>query len=342
MEFGIFDHLDNDHLPVDRYYDERLRIIEAYDRAGFHAYHIAEHHATPLGMAPSPNVFLAAVAQRTKRLRFGPMVYALPLYHPFRLAQEICMLDQMSKGRVEIGFGRGSSPTETAFFGVDPDNTEQIFRESLARVLEGIESGVYRAPENKEQHREIPLKIPSVQRPTPRVWYGVHTPESADRAARRGWQTINLDMDHEARECNEVFRKVWREARPGAPLPLMGLGRFIVVGDTDAEALAIARRAYPHWHEGFTHLFRKLGRMQRHPRPETFDILHEQGKGVAGSPATVAAFLRKQMATAQCNYCVGQFAFGDQSIGELEKSVGLFVDKVMPELRGFDAVNEGA
>ena len=108
MEFGIFDHLDNDHLPVADYYDERLRLIELYDRAGFHAYHIAEHHATPLGMAPSPNVFLSAVAQRTRQLRFGPMVYALPLYHPLRLAQEICMLDQLSRGRVEIGFGRGS------------------------------------------------------------------------------------------------------------------------------------------------------------------------------------------------------------------------------------------
>ncbi len=342
MEFGIFDHLDNDHLPVDRFYDERLQIIEAYDRAGFHAYHVAEHHATPIGMAPSPNVFLAAVAQRTKRLRFGPMVYALPLYHPFRLAQEICMLDQMSKGRLEIGFGRGSSPTETAFFGVDPDNTEAIFRVSLPRILESIESGVYRAPENKEQMREIPLKITSIQRPTPRVWYGVHTPESADRAARRGWHTINLDMDHEARECNAVFREVWREAQPKKPLPLMGLGRFIVVGDTDAEALAIARRAYPHWHAGFSHLVRKLGHMQRHPRPETFDILHGQGKGVAGSPATVIAFLKKQLSTAQCNYCVGQLAFGDQTIGELEKSVGLFTSKVMPELRGFDAVAEGA
>jgi alkanesulfonate monooxygenase SsuD/methylene tetrahydromethanopterin reductase-like flavin-dependent oxidoreductase (luciferase family) len=248
----------------------------------------------------------------------------------------------MSRGRMEIGFGRGSSPTETSFFGVDPNGTEDIFHHHLDRLLDGIATGVYREPDNTEKHREIALKIPSVQRPTPRVWYGVHTVESADRAARRGWHTINLDMDYEARECNETFRKVWRETQPGKPLPLMGLGRFIVVGDTDEEALAIARRAYPHWHAGFTHLFRKLGRMQRHPRPDTFDILHEQGKGVAGTPATVIAFLKKQLATAQCNYCVGQFAFGDQSIGELQKSVGLFVDKVMPELRHFDALADAA
>ena len=116
MEFGIFDHLDRTGASLADYYENRLKIVEAYDRAGFYAYHLAEHHATPLGMAPSPSVFLAAVAQRTRRLRFGPMVYAVPLYHPLRLIEEICMLDQMSGGRLELGFGRGASPIELDLF----------------------------------------------------------------------------------------------------------------------------------------------------------------------------------------------------------------------------------
>src|SRR2546423_686940 len=78
MEFGVFDHLDRNELPLRDYYESRLKIVEHYDRLGFYAYHIAEHHSTPLGMAPSPSVFLSAVAQRTRRLRFGPLVYALP------------------------------------------------------------------------------------------------------------------------------------------------------------------------------------------------------------------------------------------------------------------------
>ena len=113
MEFGIFDHVDASGVPLQQFYDDRFRIVEAYDRAGFYCYHVAEHHATPLGMAPSPGVFLAAVAQRTKQLRFGPLVYTLPLYHPLRLTEEICMLDQMSGGRMQVGIGRGISPLET-------------------------------------------------------------------------------------------------------------------------------------------------------------------------------------------------------------------------------------
>ena len=109
MKFGVFDHMDRGTVPLGEQYENRLKLIEAYDRAGIRTYHLAEHHATPLGMAPSPSVFLAAVAQRTRRLRFGPLVYTLPMYHPLRVAEEICMLDQMSGGRLDIGVGRGIS-----------------------------------------------------------------------------------------------------------------------------------------------------------------------------------------------------------------------------------------
>src|SRR6202451_4739460 len=77
LEFGIFDHLDRNDLPLRDYYEQRLKVIEAFDRSGFYAYHVAEHHFTPLGMAPSPSVFLSAIGQRTTRLRFGTFVYAL-------------------------------------------------------------------------------------------------------------------------------------------------------------------------------------------------------------------------------------------------------------------------
>jgi hypothetical protein len=61
MQFGVFDHMDGNGLPLQDYYKQRLKLIEAYDRAGFFGYHLAEHHATPLGLASSPSVFLSAV-----------------------------------------------------------------------------------------------------------------------------------------------------------------------------------------------------------------------------------------------------------------------------------------
>ena len=112
-----------------------------YDRVGFRSYHIAEHHSTPLGMAPSPNLFLSAIASQTTRLRFGPLVFALPLYHPLRLVQEICMLDQLSRGRLEIGFGRGASAIEASYFGNDHTIAEPVYREYLDLILAGMAEG---------------------------------------------------------------------------------------------------------------------------------------------------------------------------------------------------------
>ena len=74
MKFGVFDHVDASGPDLGRHLENRLKIVEAYDRCGIHAYHVAEHHATPLGYASSPSVYLSAVIQRTKRIRIGPKI----------------------------------------------------------------------------------------------------------------------------------------------------------------------------------------------------------------------------------------------------------------------------
>lgn len=332
MKFGVFDHLDRNDLPLRDYYESRLAIIEACDRLGFYAYHIAEHHSTPLGMAASPSVFLAAVAQRTRWLRFGPLVYALPLYHPLRLIEEICMLDQMSRGRLEIGFGRGSVPAELVYFGQKPEEAQAVYAEALDLILKGLTDRKLTFHGQFFQFHSVPMELEPFQKPHPPVWYGVHAPESAVRAARKGLHVVSLDPVSATRASFDSFRAAWRETWGAKPLPLMGLGRFIVVADSDAAALAIARRAYPRWHDSFTFLHRMHGRSTAHPRPATFDGLAEAGQGVAGAPATVAAFLLQELSETGSNYCVGQFAFGDLSQAEMLQSIELFARHVMPEL----------
>jgi len=333
IDFGIFDHLDRTGVSLADYYEDRLKIIEAYDQAGFYAYHLAEHHATPLGMASSPNVFLAAVAQRTQRLRFGPMVFVLPLYHPLRLIEEICMLDHMSGGRIEIGFGRGASPVELALYGVDPDAAQAIYAEGVELILQGLTRDVLDFHGKHFDFDNVPMELAPLQKPHPPLWYGVHAPDSAERAAKRNLHVVSLDPPDMARLAIERYRVTWRAPFAGAAMPKLGLGRFIVVAASNAEALALARRAYPVWHRSFTYLFRLRNHSQNHPRPADFDALVERGQGIAGSPATVTDFLRAQIAETQCNYVVGQFAFGDLTREECLRSIDLFVSAVMPALR---------
>lgn len=332
MKFGVFDHVDRSHLPLPEYYETRLKLVEFYDRNGFHAYHIAEHHQTPLGMAASPSVFLAAVAQRSKRLRFGPMIWALPLYHPLRMIEEICMLDQMSGGRLEMGFGRGASPIELEYFGQNPAEAQAIYTEALELIIKGLTEKTLTYHGKFFNFEDVPMALDTCQKPYPPIWYGVHAPDSAERAARRGLHVIELDNPQDTKVCYDRFRETWAQAHADRPLPLMGLGRFIVVAPTDGEAVEIARRAYPVWERHFSYLRTLRKRTGTHPRPPTYDELEKVGQGIAGSPATVRAVLKEQLTFTGSNYLVGQFAFGDLTMDEMMRSLNLFKDEVMPEL----------
>jgi alkanesulfonate monooxygenase SsuD/methylene tetrahydromethanopterin reductase-like flavin-dependent oxidoreductase (luciferase family) len=331
MEFGIFDHLDRSPASLADYYEERLATVELFDRAGFHAYHLAEHHATPLGMAPSPSVFLAAVAQRTRRLRFGPMIFALPLYHPLRMIEEICMLDQMSGGRLDVGFGRGASPIELELFGTKPSEARDVYDESLAVIVQGLRERTVSFKGKHFNFANVPMEMTPLQKPHPPIWYGVHANDSAARSARQGLNVISLDVCSATRGFSEAYRASWNETGRG-PMPKFGLGRMLVVADTDAEALRIAERAYPVWHASFVHLFKLYDRMPQHPRPAEFSAIVADGRGFCGSPKTVTEIIRKQMAEAGADYFVGQFAFGDLTLPETTRSIELFASKVMPAL----------
>ena len=334
MEFGIFDHLDrNPSSQLADYYEERLTVVELFDRAGFHAYHLAEHHATPLGMAPSPSVFLAAVAQRTRRLRFGPMIYALPLYHPLRMIEEICMLDQMSGGRLDVGFGRGASPIELDLFGTDPDDARDIYDESLSIIVQGLRERAVSFSGKHFTFANVPIEIEPVQKPHPPLWYGVHANDSAARSAKQGLNVISLDGVKATRGFSDSYRAAWKETGRAGPMPKFGLGRMLVVAGTDAEALRLAERAYPVWNASFNHLFKVYDRMPSHPRPPQFSAIQADGRGLCGSPATVTESIRAQMVESGADYFVGQFAFGDLTLDETKRSVELFARDVMPALR---------
>jgi alkanesulfonate monooxygenase SsuD/methylene tetrahydromethanopterin reductase-like flavin-dependent oxidoreductase (luciferase family) len=332
MEFGVFDHLDRNDLPLNEYYEARLKLIEAYERAGFYAYHVAEHHSTPIGLAPSPSVFLSAIAQRTKRLRFGPMVYALPLHHPLRLIEEICMVDQLSGGRLEIGFGRGSSATEVSFYGQDPAKAQEIYTEARELIVQGLTHKILNFEGKFFTFKDIPLELEPLQKPHPPMWYGVHSVQAADRAARQKLNMVSLDSAKDTRSYNDRYRQVWRESHGEQPLPKLGLSRFIAIAENGTEALRTARRAYPMWHRHFYYLYTIRGGKPAHPRPAAFDTMMEIGQAVAGDPETVTNFLRAQVDESATNYLVGQFAFGDLSLEESLRSVQLFHRYVMPEL----------
>ena len=238
VAFGIFDHVDASGLPLGPHLENRLRLTEAYDRLGFRGYHIAEHHGTPLGLAPSPSVLLAAIAQRTRRLRIGPLIYMLPMHHPLRLIEEVCMLDHLSGGRLMLGIGRGVSPIEMGFYGIDANaETQERYRETLEILLLGLRSERLDYAGRLYNLHDVPMTLRPVQTPHPELWYGVRSRESTEWAAAHDVNVVTLASARSARAVTDHFRAEWaRLGKPAERLPLMGLSRHIVVAETDAAA----------------------------------------------------------------------------------------------------------
>jgi alkanesulfonate monooxygenase SsuD/methylene tetrahydromethanopterin reductase-like flavin-dependent oxidoreductase (luciferase family) len=111
------------------------------DRLGFYAYHLTEHHGTPLAITGSPHLMLAAAAGRTTRLRLGTLITILSLYHPMRLIEEAVTLDQLTGGRLDLGVGRGVSPAELAFHGVSGEaEAQERFDEAFEILRQGLTS----------------------------------------------------------------------------------------------------------------------------------------------------------------------------------------------------------
>jgi alkanesulfonate monooxygenase SsuD/methylene tetrahydromethanopterin reductase-like flavin-dependent oxidoreductase (luciferase family) len=333
MQFGIFDHVDQNGGALSDLYESRLRLAELYDQAGFYCYHIAEHHATPLGAAGSPSVFLAAVAQRTRRLRFGPLVYVLSTSHPLRIYEEICMLDQMSRGRLEVGIGRGTSPYEMGYFGVDIAKSLKIYTEGYEVIMQALRGG--RLTFHGEHYRfdDVPLVLGCYQKPHPPLWYGLSWPDAVPWVAQHGINVVCNGPSGPVRAITDRYRSIWSE-RPdaaGKPLPKLGLGRHLMVGETQKEAFDLGKRAFKVWYDNLQHLWRAHGKpLTRYPIPEDFQAAVDAGIIIVGTPGDVIAGLEREIEVSGANYVLTRFAYGDMVFDESIRSLELFTREVMP------------
>ena len=336
MRFGVFDHLDDSGLALGEFYENRLRLVEAYERAGIHVYLTAEHHATPLGMSPSPSVFHSAVAQRTKRILFGPMVYTLALYHPLRLAEEICMLDHMSNGRFQLGVGRGISPYELGYFGVDMSEAQARYLESYEVLMLALRNAQSSNPElsfKGEYHRfkNVPLTMAPKQLPHPPLWYGIGNPDSVPWCVANRCNVVSNAPLDAVRATTDRYRREWRAAgHSDNTLPLMGTTRHMVIAPTEAEANDIAQSAYERWYASFMYLWVKHGTKPGAYFPSTWDELVKAGRALSGTPAMVREQLALQVERSGVNFILTRFAFGDLAFEHSLRSVELFANDVMP------------
>jgi alkanesulfonate monooxygenase SsuD/methylene tetrahydromethanopterin reductase-like flavin-dependent oxidoreductase (luciferase family) len=345
MKVGLFDHFERaPDRALATQFDERLEFVAAADAAGLYCLHVAEHHATPLNMVPEPGVWLGAVARATSRLRLGPLCYLLPLYSPVRLAEEICMLDHMSRGRLDVGIGRGVSPYEIGYHKVDFAQSRDIFLDAYACLSTALTNDRFDYAGKHYQFSDVPMPMRPLQAPHPPFWYPSSGNDGATWAGEQGMHFVTNGPTTRAGETIAAFRKALErrgsEAQPKPEFPggaAVGVLRHVVVAETDADAERIARPAIEH-HAKSLNWLRGLhgGKAAVHQanvhRGEDFDSWVANEMAVCGSPATVSAKLRRQIDALGINYLIGYLFFGSMRLEDALRSLRLFAAEVMPRL----------
>src|SRR5712671_750844 len=344
MKVGIFDHVERADRPIATTLDERLKFAAAADEAGIYGLHVAEHHATPLNLVPVPGIYLGAVARATKRIRLGPLVYLLPLYSPLRLAEEICILDHLSHGRLEIGVGRGVSPFELGYHKVAHADSRDIFIDAYNCLTTALTSDTFNYAGKHYSFSNVPMALRPLQQPLPPFWYGSSNTTGAAWAGEQGmhfvangptgYAKVNIDAYREAlnKRGGPAVRKP--EFRGGTAI---GALRHIVVAETDAQARVIAKQNVD-YHVNSLNWLRKMHAQNEAqvrglvPRGVTFEEWEKDGMAIAGSPATVVAEIERQAAELGINYLLSYLFFGTMTLEQALRSLKLMATEVMPKI----------
>jgi alkanesulfonate monooxygenase SsuD/methylene tetrahydromethanopterin reductase-like flavin-dependent oxidoreductase (luciferase family) len=340
LEFGVFDWIEWSEASPRAIFEHKLAIAEAADAAGFYGWHVAEHQGTPLSIDGSPSLVISAAIQRTKRLRLGALTWCLPWYNPYRFYNEICMLDHMSGGRLELGVGRGVSPIESAFFGMKSiDESRERYRETLDIFFAACANSVLNHEGKYFSYRDLELYIHPQQKPYPPLWFPSSDRNSIDFTARHGYHTVLNTSAADAGRLYAQYREVWAAHRddPGrhnahVAAPKLGKSQHVFVADTEKEAMEIGLRAYQTWAGHIAHLTRKHGR----PDPLNVDPTspNAAARFVGGTPKSTTQQLTDIVVESRINYLILVFSFGDLEHERAMRSMQLFVREVMPALRG--------
>jgi alkanesulfonate monooxygenase SsuD/methylene tetrahydromethanopterin reductase-like flavin-dependent oxidoreductase (luciferase family) len=215
--------------------------VEA-ERLGLDGILLTEHHFDAWTLVPSPNVFLAAIATRTSRLRLGQAVHVLPIHNPWRLAEETGMLDVLSNGRAEVGVGKGNFSIERARYDPPGDDFDERFEEGLELLGRALRESHITFD---GKYSKIPLPATVYPRPynrDMRVWCAGLRPESIEHIGRTGhnlYGFLTPDASENFKRYVDAAHRAGHE-RSGANFMVIV---SLIIAPTDAEAKRLQQRA---------------------------------------------------------------------------------------------------
>lgn len=230
-------------VPITTVYDRAMDRVDRMEDSAFDCIWLAEHHFTDYSVCPSVTLMGTHIAGRTKRLRIGTAVTLNAYYHPLRLAEELNMLDIFSKGRLNWGSGRGFDPVEFKLFGVTAEDVYERFRETADIVQKAWKSERFSHHGKYFNYDDAMVLPPPYQQPHPPVYLAADSPDSIRKAGAEGYTIMlgphasNADVKYKRGLYQEVMQANGHVVG-NRDLPIV---RYIAIGETRAEAEAIAR-----------------------------------------------------------------------------------------------------
>jgi alkanesulfonate monooxygenase SsuD/methylene tetrahydromethanopterin reductase-like flavin-dependent oxidoreductase (luciferase family) len=313
-------------------FDKGIALWKRLDQLGFAGIFFSEHHFG-LSYSPSPNLLIAAIARSTKRLRLGTMGMVLPLYQPWRVLEEIGMLDHLTGGRLEIGCASGV-PQELIQTGIRPEENRERFDETLQILDAWLDEPVisyHGRYYNFDNLRVIPRPL---QQPSPPKWTTVVSTSSATKSAARR-SRICTAFESVAR-IEEIFNAYRSEAdRLGLVCgpDHLAIRRNVSIAVSEAEAQErsqIAREVAAKVLAGDPRVLQKSSSLLDAPKRDSGFSVHAD-EFITGTPAQVA-----EQIIAQCRASgAGHFlAILGRAVDEHRiRAVELFAAQVIPILR---------
>lgn len=345
MRFGSFSYNQARPWVAEKQaFDELLEQILLTDQLGFDEAWFAEHHHSDYGMLASPNLIIANLAPRTKRLRMGNLVSVLPLYDPMRFAEECGMLDILTNGRLNIGLGRGV-PKDDIKHRLDRDTAQARFEEGIEILMRAWTGETFSYSGKAWGYEEISCRPLPLQKPHPPIYYGATSPDSPAMVARRGW---NLALSRQPlRKCARAIQAYREERAKHSDLPGTGnaiMVRDIYVAETDEQAWREAGPEITRFWQLATDNFWRGDTLSPESLPKfterypyfpgglTVQKMNEWGTSLIGSPQTVIEKAREVIAIARPDTLVGMFSFGGLQHQQVMRSIENFGTKVIPAL----------
>jgi alkanesulfonate monooxygenase SsuD/methylene tetrahydromethanopterin reductase-like flavin-dependent oxidoreductase (luciferase family) len=312
-------------------YGKWLDQVQLAEELGFHCAWFTEHHFGLLGgMLPSPQLLTAALAHRTKRIRFGSSVSLLPLHNPLRLAEDVAVLDVLTGGRVEVGAGRGMDQTNYAAFGSDPGTAQERFEEALAVMIKGwTEQEFCWQGRFFSWTKPVTVRPRPVQQPHPPVWLPVsHDPEHGRDMGRHGFNLMTIPWHggfETTRRIIDGYRLGLRDAgHADGEGEVMGM-YYTHVAETPELARAQVERP---WANHARIVAEDRGSPDRAPRD--YDSVVAKVGAIFGDPEMCREHIRRIQSQLGLNRLACVFHFGGMRQDRVLASMRLFAEEVAP------------